>query len=46
MIADFWHPDLSGSELKCLKVFQSALFRAEHKFSEMDEEKDNFYSII
>ena len=33
-------------ELKFLKVLQSAKFKAEAVLSEMDEDKDNFYSII
>lgn len=43
---DFWHPDLTAVELKFLKVLQGALFKAEAAYSEMDPEKDNFYSII
>ncbi len=37
---------MTASELKLLKVLQGALFKAEYKFSEMDPDKDNFYSII
>jgi len=32
--------------LKVLKVIQSAKFKAEHTISELDPDKDNFYSII
>lgn len=46
LIVDFWHPDLTDSELKLLKVIQSAKFKAEHVISELDPDKDNFYSII
>lgn len=46
MIVDFWHPDLTPVELKLLKVFQNALFKAEAVISEQDPDKDNFYSII
>ncbi len=46
LIVDFWHPDLTETELKLLKVIQSAKFKAEHALSELDTDKDNFYSII
>ena len=46
LIVDFWHPDLTPVELKFLKVLQSAKFKAEQALSEMDPDKDNFYSII
>lgn len=46
LIVDFWHPDLTESELKLLKVIQNAKFKAEHAISELDESGDNFYSII
>ena len=46
LIADFWHPDLTASELKLLKVLQNARFRAEYSYSEKDPDKDNFYTII
>ena len=46
LIVDFWHPDLTEQELKFLRVLQGAKFKAEQALSEMDPEKDNFYSII
>ena len=33
LIVDFWHTDLTPLELKFLKVFQSALFKAEAFYS-------------
>ena len=46
LIVDFWHPDLTAPELKFLKLLQNALFKAEAAYSEIDPDKDNFYSII
>lgn len=46
LIVDFWHPDLTDVELKFLNVLQNARFKAEAIYSEMDPDKDNFYSII
>ncbi len=46
LIVDFWHPDLSAVEIKLLTTLQNALFRAEAVITEMDPDKDNFYSII
>lgn len=46
LIVDFWHPDLTATELKFLKVLQNARFRAEAYLSENDPDKDNFYTII
>lgn len=46
LIVDFWHPDLTPVEIKLLNTLQNARFRAEAAISEMDPDKDNFYSII
>ena len=46
LIVDFWHPDLTNEEIKMLTVLQNARFKAEAVFSEMDPDRDNFYSII
>lgn len=46
LIVDFWHPELSKEEIKFLTLMQNARFRAEATLSEMDPDKDNFFSII
>lgn len=46
LIADFWHPDLSDSEVKFLRLLQGAQLRFEKRMSEEQENKDNFFSII
>jgi len=46
LIVDFWHPDLSNSEVKFLTLLQNARMRYERAISEQDPENDNFYSII